>query len=357
MTLSHRLARGLLLVALAVGVFWTLGELVARGFNLIDRLNGVPRRLYMATDEPDLGFRLRPNQTVEARGVHIVTNSFGLRGPEISQTPAPGTRRLLVLGDSVAFGYRMEEPDTFVEQLRGELERRAGGSWEVLNAGIEGYNTVNEVAYLRSSLLQLEPQTIVLLFNLNDYDDGPVMGPLGALTRNQAVRVRVSDSPAIQSEFYLLLRWLYALLSHEWVGQGDVPQATPAPGDTERFTVLDRLVSSVRKQFYWDAKDERWPRMIDALRELETLCRARGIRLLVAIIPDGDQIGVQAPIMVPQRRLAAVCRDLQLECLDLYPSFAAAGDTPLFMDIMHPNAAGHRLMAREVATALLDQKR
>ncbi|MBY0277598.1 hypothetical protein K2Z84_19875 [Candidatus Binatia bacterium] len=352
MPLGRRLARGLLLVALAVAVFWTLGEIVTRTFDLVDRLNGFPRKLFTATDEPDLGYRLRPGVDTEARGVHVVTNALGLRGPEVARVPAPGTNRVLVLGDSVAFGFRLEQGETFSVLLEHELEQRDGGSWEVLNGGVEGYNTVNELAYLRSSLLDLEPRTIVLVFNLNDFDYGPVMGPLGVLTLDQSQRVQ-SDSLALRSEFLLLLRWLIATQGRVWLGQGPAATATPAPGDTSPFNPFDRFVSALRKRYYAQPDDERWQRMVDALHDMAAICRARGIRLVVAIVPDGDQVGVASPDLTPQKKLADVCRALALDCIDLQPSFAADRHPLLYLDIMHPNADGQRIMARDVARHLL----
>lgn len=356
MPVLHRLTRGLALVALAVAVFWILGEVVARSFDLVDRLNGFPRRLFVATDDADLGYRLRPNVDTQARGVHVVTNEHGMRGPSVSLRPAPGTHRLLALGDSVAFGFRLEQPDTFPVRLEHELESRGGGSFEVLNAGVEGYNTQNQLAYLRSSLLDFQPETIVLVFNLNDYDHGPVMGPLGVLTLDQSQRVR-SDSLAIRSEFFLLLRWLIATQGRVWVGDTPATTASPAPGGEQSpFDPFDRYVSALRKQYYRAPDGERWQLMVDSLRAIAALCRERGIRLLIAIVPDGDQIGVAAPDLTPQRKLLEVCAELQLDCLDLQPSFAAASQEPLYIDIMHPNAGGQRIMAREVANRLLERR-
>lgn len=349
---GRRLARVLLLLALAVAVFWTLGEIVTRAFDLVDRLNGFPRKLFAATDEPDLGYRLRAGIDTEARGVHVVTNSLGLRGPDVTREPAPGTSRVLVLGDSVAFGFRLEQHETFPVLLEQELEQRDGGSWEVLNSGVEGYNTVNELAFLRSSLVDLQPQAIVLVFNLNDYDHGPVMGPLGVLTLDQSQRVG-SDSLALRSEFWLLLRWLVATQGRVWLGQGPAATATPAPGDTSPFNPFDRFVSLLRKKYYAQPDDMRWQRMVDALRDMAALCRERSIRLVIAIVPDGDQIGVASPDLTPQRKLAEVCRTLALDCIDLQPSFAADPHPLLYLDIMHPNADGQRIMARDVARHML----
>ena len=85
--------------------------------------------------------------------------------------------------------------------------RAAASAYEVLNAGVQGYNTENELAFLRARGLALEPETVVVGFNLNDFDYAPAMGPLGILTRDPGARVS-TWSPANISEFYVVLRWL-----------------------------------------------------------------------------------------------------------------------------------------------------
>ena len=67
---------------------------------------------------------------------------------------------------------------------------------------------------------------------------------------------------------------------------------------------------------------------------------------MVAITPDGDQVGVAAPDLEPQRKLLAICAAAGLDCLDLQPELdAAAGSEKLYFDGAHPNAAGQRVIA------------
>jgi hypothetical protein len=344
------LGRGIAVVLLSLLVFCVLGEIVARSFDLVDRLNSFPRGLYVATDDEKLPYLLRPGMDTEARGVPVVTNEHGMRGPTVSEKPAPGTHRVLVLGDSVAFGFRLDQDDTFPRLLESELRERTGQPFEVLNAGVEGYNTENELALLERSGIAFEPETVVVAFNLNDYDYGPVMGPMGVMTLDRSQRVS-SWSLANLSEFYLLLRWLGALGWQRAFGPEPPP---PPPADPNSpFDAFDRYVSALRKQYYAKPNDERWATMVESLRAMGALAREKGVRLLVAILPDGDQVGVASPDLTPQAKLAEICAQEKLECLDLRPAFAdAAGEGPLFLDIMHPNARGHRLITEALADAL-----
>ncbi len=344
---AGNVGRILALLALGLGVFFVLGEIAARSLNLVDRLNNFPRQLYEATDDEDLAYVLRPSLDTIARGERVVIDENRMRVAPDAPPADEAARTILVLGDSVAFGYRMPFEATLGHRLERELERRTGRPHRVLNGAVEGYNTANQLAWLRRFGLRHDPDSLIVVFNLNDYDYGPVMGASGVLTTDRSDRVS-TWSLANLSDFYVLLRWL---------GKMGVQALAPAPpealddaptGGGQSFDRFDRFVSILRKRYYHEPTDERWAQMVAALRGLRDEARARGIPLLIAILPDGDQIGVDAPDLTPQKKLAAVCENERLDCLDLRPRFeTGAGD--LFLDIMHPNAEGHRIVADALA--------
>ena len=351
MSLARRARTAVLYILVTGTIFFAAGEVLSRAVNLPDRVNGFPRRLYVANDDPHLPYTLRPGLRTLMRGIPVDVNAFGLRGPEVAPQPAPGTHRVLALGDSATFGERLRVEEAFPAVLERELAARSAARWEVLNAGVQGYNTEAELAFLRARGLVLRPETVVVGFNLNDFDYVPVIGPLGILTHDRAARV-ARWSPANVSEFYVALRWL-VITRGRLLGADPATPATftPTPGD--RFLAFDRAISAYRKSYYERPKDDRWPVLVDALHGLADEARANGLRLVVAIIPDGDQVEGGAPPFVPQTKLLAVCRDDGLDCLDLWNAFAAAGGADLYFDIMHPNAAGQRVIARVVAEHLL----
>ena len=347
-----RRAAGLLAgLSVALLIFFGVGEVLSRAFHLVDRLNHFPRRLFMASDDLRLPYRMRPGVETDVRGFHVRVNALGLRGAEVSPLPAPGVHRVLALGDSATFGEGMRVEEAFPALLEQALNARGRGRYEVVNAGVEGYNTAAELAYLERDGLALRPEAVVVGFNLNDFDHAPVLGSLGVLTNDQSQRMS-SGSLANVSEFYLVLRWLARSLAARWHG---TPAPTAPPETAGGFAPLDRYVSLLRKAYYRQPSDERWQVLETSLHGLGTVTRAHGLRLVIAIIPDGDQIGVPDPDLTPQQKLLAICAREQLDCLDLYPEFAAhAGDGPLFLDIMHPNPAGQRLSAAALAKRLLE---
>jgi len=334
-----------------VVIFFAVGELLSRTYNLPDRMNGFPRRLYVATDDPSPAYLLRPGVVTRARGVSVRVNAFGLRGPETSAVPATGVRRVLALGDSATFGEGVPEEDTFPVRLERELQERTRQRWEVLNSGVGGFNTADELHFLRTRGLALRPEAVVVGFNLNDIDHAPVINALGLLSYDREARAS-TWSPAHVSEFYLVLRWLLIMRGRLITGRPgiDVPFDTGQP-----FHPTERAVSAMRRHYYAHPNDDRWGTMVDALRGLGETTRQRGIRLVIAIIPDGDQLEGPEPGLVPQQKLLAICADAALDCLDLYPAFVAAGSVGLHHDIMHPNAAGQRVIAHALAERLASE--
>jgi len=100
----------------------------------------------------------------------VQINSLGLRGPEIERTPPPGRTRVLALGDSMTFGFYLEEDETWPRQLEAEL-RRSGADVEVVNAGVGGWSIDSETQFALERGLALEPDHVVVGFCTNDPSD------------------------------------------------------------------------------------------------------------------------------------------------------------------------------------------
>src|SRR5690349_13112377 len=66
--------------------------------------DGLPKERYGEIDLDGTLFRMKPNLDLELGSYRLHTNSLGFRGPEIAVPKPAGTFRIVVLGDSVAFG-------------------------------------------------------------------------------------------------------------------------------------------------------------------------------------------------------------------------------------------------------------
>jgi len=149
---GRRIVAGLVGTALAlVGA-----ELVVRAVWPLP-LNAIARGTVRLSEDPRVLYELDPS--------HAEHNSLGLRGPEVAVQPAPGVRRVLVLGDSIAYGMGVATNET----LAARLEERLGDSVEVLNAGVPGWSILQEAAWFEARGARLEPDGVLLVVCLNDW--------------------------------------------------------------------------------------------------------------------------------------------------------------------------------------------
>jgi GDSL-like Lipase/Acylhydrolase family len=99
------------------------------------------------------------------------TNSFGLRSPEVAVPKPAGTYRILLLGDSFTFGFRADNAVVFAVKLEQRLRTEGFPSVEVVNAGVLSYCPLLEYLQYRHQLHVLEPDLVVLNFDMSDVQD------------------------------------------------------------------------------------------------------------------------------------------------------------------------------------------
>ena len=97
------------------------------------------------------------------------TNSFGLRDREMSLEKPAQTVRILALGDSTVFGFRVPIEGTFSKRLEAMLNQDPGDTqFEVINAGVQSYSLYNSFVYLKRDGIRFDPDIILLETNYND---------------------------------------------------------------------------------------------------------------------------------------------------------------------------------------------
>ena len=140
------------LIALAVS------ELAIRILGLAPTFTAVPFGEFVTSADPELLW--------EPRAGHGSVSQDGFRGAAVER---PKRRpRLVFAGDSIAYGLGLEDHQTIPARLAEHL-RSADLDVEVLNAGVAGYNTIQEARRLEVLLPGLQADQVILLFCLNDF--------------------------------------------------------------------------------------------------------------------------------------------------------------------------------------------
>lgn len=122
----------------------------------------------LARFDPDLGWVLVPDlrtRVVAPTFEYVVShNARGMRDGAVDVAKRPGTLRVAVLGDSLAWGWGVDDGETFCDLVEGEL----GPDVELLNFGVPGYGTDQHVWLLEGPVARYEPDLVLLCFVLND---------------------------------------------------------------------------------------------------------------------------------------------------------------------------------------------
>jgi hypothetical protein len=114
------------------------------------------------------GYALRPGMEGWYRKegeayVHI--NSDGLRDREHAKARPPNTLRIAVLGDSYTEAFQVAFEDSFCAVLERKLREcpgLAGRDVEVINFGVSGYGTTQELITQRNHVWQYAPDVVLL---------------------------------------------------------------------------------------------------------------------------------------------------------------------------------------------------
>ena len=103
---------------------------------------------------------------------YVSLNRNGYRDLDHAVHPAIGVRRLLVVGDSFAFGWGIARTeDRFGEQLASRLSDRTKTEWEPINIGRGDTHTLSHIELLQGILTELQSiDVILLLYVFNDMD-------------------------------------------------------------------------------------------------------------------------------------------------------------------------------------------
>ena len=151
------------------------------------------------------------------RGV-VRVNAQGFRGADFARTKGPGTKRILLLGDSFGFGVGVDEPHTVAGRLRelvnADAELTQGHPVDVLNLSISGYSTDQEILTFESDGAPLDPDVVILLMCDNDFDGNMESFAYGRYYKPRFLldhgNVRLVDTPVPRAERRRPLRtWLF----------------------------------------------------------------------------------------------------------------------------------------------------
>lgn len=234
----------------------------------------LPYHMQGMVDDPLLGYRHPRSVNYMLGDNRVIINSQGLRDEEIPYQKPDKEKRILMLGDSVTFGWGVSQGETFSDQMEALLREQTGVQWQVINAGVNGYNTEQEASYLRRDGMRFSPDFVLLIYVSNDVE--PVIDPNETTWRRYP-----AWPPSLPEAINRLLQLSYLhQLTHLFVRMHEMDLARTAAESGNDPTSRGENRSMV------DHPD--WLRSKNALLDIARQCKAAGIPFLVGLYSSLD---------------------------------------------------------------------
>jgi hypothetical protein len=287
------------------------------------------------------GWEPRPRFAAEIEGARVTINRLGYRGREHAFEKTSRRTRVVLLGDSLTFGFRTGDEATFASLLDAD-------ALEVVNLGVEGYGTDQELIKLEREGVRYHPDVVVLNVCVdNDLVDNWTSENLfhlgyprpyfrvenGQLVHHdELVRLSAAGRLAVfLREHSLLYRWVaersgatQGLLRSDWRRLARQAMRDPAP-------LLDLAYRLIRR--------------------MDAVSRDAGARLVVLLHPNRRAFEGREPM------LEAILRAPELagiRVVSLRREYLRARESSdlLLDDSGHLNGEGHRAAAAAIRRVL-----
>jgi len=290
---------------------------------------------FVPSANPNVIYEPRPGFSGLYAGVPISINSEGFRGGEATRIDDDSTLRIVVVGDSIAFGQGVRDEETLSVRLQTRLRRQLDRPVVVVNMGVPGYNTCQEYARFEAKGLAPKTQIALLLYYEND-TEMPVFHVRNATVVSPDTRVGWFGELMASARKKSLA---YNLIWTRW-------QVLKEPAYT-----IDQYRSILTRKFTEGSGG--WDRSKACLRQLVSLARRHSVRMIVVPFPVLGTVVEPYPF---KDYIAAICeaaRASEAECLDVVPALAKSGIRFTISSVeTHPSADVYRLIADQIGEAL-----
>jgi lysophospholipase L1-like esterase len=281
-------------------------------------------------------------------------NSKGFVGPEFDTRPSPGVYRIIAVGDSCTFTtgvWNVAYPALLESLLNSTAQSRR---YEVINAGIEGYNSDFALDRIKNEIIGYRPNLVTIYVGWNDLMK--VNPDHSAATGKHSFLATVLD----QSYMVKALKKLIFIDLRPWLFQ---PKVEASETDAHAYDAF------LPKRY-----EENLVSMISLLRQ-------NGIEVILFTLPTVVEPGMSREDLKRQnvffpyfagaysldrflslhhaynRAIRSVGQQYGVPVVDLEETFNQQDKHELFWDTMHPNEKGNRLIAKAVFGKLQEERR
>jgi lysophospholipase L1-like esterase len=256
------------------------------------------------------------------------TNAYGLRDRD-RPAKQPGTKRVLVMGDSYTWGYAVAEEEAYPQVAERLLRERGRADIEVINGGVPDYNSRQERQLLAQLLPIYQPDAVVLGYVMNDAE------PSTAMPVPPAEIFRHANSWVLAEAADLLNRHTFKR------------RALPSAKDYYAGNYLEGF----------EAGSVKWRDSREAIRQMRDLSAAAGTSFSIFILPDVTQeLDERYTWRTIHEAVSRWGRELNIPTYDLLDAVRGRDHQTLLVPWDgHPNAQAHTELANVLVTKILEK--
>ena len=183
--------------------------------------------------DTELFWRYRPDQRISGdffRPETYTINNHGFRGPDFEVVRPEGRKRVVCLGGSTTFGLGVADGRSYPRQLELQLNRldTGGVQWDVINAGVTNYSSLQGVRLAERWLPQLKPDVVIVNYSWGDHQRANA--GISDQDRDMPPDWQVSVANAMSRSAAV-----------QWLQRAWLELRPPALPDTNRATVVWRV--------------------------------------------------------------------------------------------------------------------
>jgi hypothetical protein len=320
---GERVLRHVLEQQIGAGTFEQFKSMKARGQNMPVTSASPLAKIITPCDHPELLYVLEPNLDIEFGHRRLMINGAGMRSTrEFSVEKPLGVVRILGLGDSGMFGWGVEQDEPYLAVMEKSLrEQFPGREFEVMNTGTPGYNTHQELEWLKLHGLAYKPDVVIVGWCENDFFLPHFFLEKSNLPKDRFLLLDLAfDRERFRDE-----------ISGVRIRDRETARKNEA-GKVDLDTVGEESLKGTGAEG-----------VVASLREMQELSRQHGFRLLV--------FGPMKPDILE------IVQELGLDYLNTREKIRA-GQYPAEWELhaMHPRAEGHAVLGRVLARELMDRQ-
>jgi len=350
--------------------------------------------------DPILGWQLKPGlfwiKSSESFSKHqIFINEFGLRSKHPPKKRNEKEKKILILGDSFTYGKQISDENIFPNRIEEILNSNNGEEkYEVINAGVPGYGTAQELLLMKKLSEQGIKGDICLLMiftndildnlrlsygevDINQVQPGFIIDSTGQVDLKFPPQKNTNDTDNFISGARTITKtgsWdiLKRRLESFMQTKPGLINFLNEIGINVKFPRMPGLMNGWYRE---DLLTTGIPLLKGLIGKLKNEIEDQNSKLLVSIIPSPIQVYSESygillretfpdndlvekwfeDKLKPQRYIKSICEDLKIPYLDLFPVLVGQNDDELYIPRDgHFNENGHEIAAQHLSNFITE---